>query len=246
MPRPRICPLRDFPTNLQGFEDDAELQSRVAGFLSATFAPAHTAGKKHFVHSFIARGLKRAKTTLGDLSIPEYNTGFMRLINHPDTYPSDKPHMFKHLEFINEDAINYIWPDVRAWSEEVCSLVAEGKLSWADGYRVDILRLKLSQENRISMAITSAQSTKEPTALANISHHLTAELRAAKPGPPCKHFNAGSCTFAADHVTNGYRQLHICTHCLSAKCLFWPHSEKGCRSKDFIKKRHDQQPGFGK
>ena len=246
VPRPGLRPLRDFPTNLHGFEDDTELQSRVAGFLSATFAPAHSAGKKHFAHSFIARGLKRSKTTLGDLSIPEYTTGFIRLINHPDTQPSDRPHMFKHLEFINEDAINYSWPDVRAWSEEVCSLVGEGALSWSDEYRLDILRLKLSQENRLHLTAASTANHKELATAADVSHHLTPEVRAAKPGPPCKHFNAGTCTFTTDHVTNGYRQLHVCTYCLSAKCLFWPHADKGCRSKEFIKKRQDQQPGFGK
>ena len=211
---------------------------------------AHATGKKLFAHSFIARGLRRTRTTLGDLSIPEYNTGFIRLINHPDTPQASKPYMFRHLEYLNEDAVNYEWADVRAWSEELCTLVAEGDLFWTDEYRTDRLRLSISQgQGRKKPGATSNAQAKEPRegASGDIIYPLSNELRAAKPGPPCKNYNAGMCSFQADHVTNGYRQLHICAHCLSAKCLFWPHAEKGCRTKDFNKRRTEQATsGFGK
>ena len=112
--RPGVRPYRDFPTTLQGLDDDAYLQTRVAALLSAGLAPmAQASGKKAFPHNFIVRGTKRAKTTLGDLSIPEYNTGFMRLINHSSTPTRDRPHMLRHLESVNEDAINYEWSNVR-------------------------------------------------------------------------------------------------------------------------------------
>ena len=126
--------------------------------------------------------------------------------------------------------------------------MAEGKLRWSDEYRLDILRLKMSQRHPKSDSAPSVSLPKErkDPSLGDIQYPLSADLRAAKPGPPCKHFNNGSCSHNADHVTNGYRQLHVCAHCLSAKCLFWPHPEKGCRSKDFNKKRAEQGAGFGR
>ena len=251
--RPGFRPYRDFPTTLQGLEDDADLQTRVTTLLSAGLVPmAKATGKKSFAHCFIARGTKRSKTTLGDLSIPEYNTGFIRLIHHHDTPAASKPFMFKHLEHVNEDAINYEWADVRGWSEEMCALIAEGKLTWSDEYRLDILRIKLSQDRGITTAASTHSATGHSTGSSgegkdgDIFYPLSAELRAAKPGPPCRHFNAGSCSHQGDHVTNDYRQLHVCAHCMSAKCLFWPHSDKGCRTKEFAKKRAELVSGFGK
>ena len=80
---PGFRPHRDFPTTLHGLEEDAHLQTRVSTLLSASLVPmAHATGKRHFAHSFIALGFKCSKTTLGNLSIPEYNSGFIRLINH--------------------------------------------------------------------------------------------------------------------------------------------------------------------
>ena len=155
--------------------------------------------------------------------------------------------MFRHLEFLNEDAINYEWPGVRAWSEEVCALVAEGELSWDDELRMDLLRISLSQDKRKPPSTSAAATTQRDGASHShdIVFPLTPDLKAAKPGPPCRHFNAGTCSHSTDHVSNGYRQLHVCAHCLSAKCLFWPHPDKGCKSKDFKKARSDQL-GFGK
>ena len=90
------------------------------------------------------------RTTLADLSIPEYNFGFMSLINSAETYDHDKPFMYKHLARVNQDASVYEWDGVRAWSEEVCALIAEGKLTWDVEYRTDLLRLKLSQQRRLT------------------------------------------------------------------------------------------------
>ena len=240
-------------------EDDADLHTRVATLVSASLVPiAQATGKKVFAHSFIARGIRRSKTNLGDLSIPEYNTGFIRLINYKGTPVQDKPYMFRHLEHINEDAINYEWADTRAWSEEVCSLIAEGEMVWSDEYRLDLLRLKMSQQNRLksgpggSTSASQAQKEAKDASLGDIVYTLSPELRAAKPGPPCRAFNNGSCQHSGDHVTNGYRQIHVCAHCISAKCLFWPHGDKGCRSKDFLKKKgldrntSDKPAGFGR
>ena len=236
---------RRLPATLHDIEEDASIQDKVAHYLTATLAPMQAPGKKPFPHSFVTRGPKRLKTTLADLSLPEFNLGFMRLLNSRDVDPVDRPHMLKHLEAVNEDATRYEWRGVRAWSEEVCARVADpdSDFVWSDYYQIDLLRLKLSQVNGGSAVVPdSGRDTFSFDSLPDI----TAEVRAARPAPPCRHFNAGACTNKSHHVVNGFRYLHICSHCILNKCAYLPHPERDCRSKDYRKKSKDQEPGFGK
>ena len=233
-------------------DDNDDLQTRVAHLLTSHLAPMGSAqGKKQFAHFYVRRGSKRAKTTLGELNVPEYNFGFMSLIDSADTFDHDKPHMFRHLANLNEDAAHYEWPGVRFWSEEVCALIAGGKLSWDDEYRIDLLRLKHSQQTRLSAAAKDIHHNdlfREKGI--DVQTELPPEVRAAKPGPPCRAFNSGTCPFTHHHVHNGYRRLHICNHCIAQKCLLLPHSVEKCKSKIYtagprhVKPKDD--PGFGK
>ena len=236
---------RHLPANLQAFEDDAGLQQRVAHYLTASLAPLHGHGKKVFPHSYVTRGIKRTKTTLGELSLPEYNMGYMRLMNSKEVDSADRSHMYKHLEAVNEDAVLYDWADVRAWSEECCARVADpdSDLVWSDYYSIDLLRLKLSQANRASRQ--HQEMPRDSCTFEGLSD-VTTEVKAARPAPPCRHFNAGACTSRSHHVVNGFRYLHICAYCITNKCSFLPHSEKDCRSKDFKKKPREPELGFGK
>ena len=219
------------PSTLQGLEEDAGLHQRVAHFLTASLAPLHGSGKKVFAHSYVTQGIKRTRTTLGDLSLPEYNMGFMRLMNSKeiDKEP-DKPHLSKHLEAVNEDAVLHAWADVRAWSEELCARVADPDLDliWSDYYSITItlLRQKLSQANR---GARQPQETAQDSGMFEGLHDVPSEVKAARPAPPCRHFNAGACTSRSHHVVNGFRYLHMCAYCITNKCSFLPHPEKDCR-----------------
>ena len=229
-------------------DDNDDIHTRVAHLLTSHLAPLGTSqGKKQFAHFYVRRGSKRSKTTLGELSVPEYNFGFMSLIDSPDTFDADKPHMFRHLANLNEDASSYEWPWVRFWSEEICALVAGGKLSWDDDYKIDLLRLKFAQQNKLSSTKDTPYS--DPKGI-DFHTELSPEVRAAKPGPPCRPFNTGSCSFTHHHVQNGYRRLHVCSHCVSQKCLLLPHSVDKCKSKVFTTaprpQRPKEDPGFGK
>ena len=78
-------------------------------------------------------------------------------------------------------------------------------------------------------------------------YEMTDEVKSAKPGPPCKFFQTGSCSSTSDHVQNGYRQIHACSFCLANKCQFQPHTLKDCKYKKFDKKKSfDKESGFGK
>ena len=230
-------------------DDSQELPARMAHLISSSLNPlAASQGKKLFAHFYVKRGLKKVRATLGELSLAEYNYGFMCLINSPLTYHHDKPFMFRHLSNINEDASTYEWVGVRAWSEEVCLLIADGALTWDDEYKIDILHLKLSQDVKLSTT-TTRRPPSDPSGEPSLI--LSPEVRAAKPGPPCRAFNAGSCSFPEHHVQNGYRHLHVCQHCIYQKCALLPHSREKCKSKMYSANRQPQtrpkeELGFGK
>ena len=246
-------PRREMPTTLHDLDDTTELQDRVAHLISSTLAPSHITGKKAFAHSFIRRGEKKARTTLGDLSPAEYNLGFMRLMNSTEVDPADRPLMLQHLEYVNEDTIMYPFSDVRAWSEEICFLIAEGELGWDDHYRIDLLRLKLSQngpagrDQKDSKTQREGRRTFDGGALDPASE-FSPEIRAARPGPPCRLFNSTGCSHKTHHVANGFRYLHVCSSCVYHKCLLIPHPERDCKSKEYRKKNvaREADPGFGK
>ena len=131
---------------------------------------------------------------------------------------------------------------MRFWSEEVVQQIADGNLTWEDVYRIDMLRLTLSQQNRK----TATESKNEEFQLGEgfLIGNIPQEVRAAKPPPPppCRHFNAGSCNSRTHHLVKGYRYLHICAYCIYNKCSYLPHTEGNCRSKNFRKQLPKKEP----
>ena len=114
--RPRF----DFPATLQDLEEGGDIDSTVTQLLTHTLAPlAAVSGRKIHACSFVKRGSKKTRTNLGELTLAEYNTGFIKLMNSSKVAPTDKPFMFRHLGQLNEDAMHYQWSGVRRWSEEV-------------------------------------------------------------------------------------------------------------------------------
>ena len=144
-------------------DDNEDIHSRVAYLLTHHLAPLGSSqGKKMFAHCYIRRGAKGTKTSLGELSIPEYNFGFMSLIDSPETFYHDKPPMFKHLATINEDASHYDWAGVRFWSEEVCALCGKMKIELTfsvsntsnKNVSLPLLRTTLTQNTLVNAPLT--------------------------------------------------------------------------------------------
>ena len=234
----------DHPATLQDLEADATLTRRVAEALSAVATPFAGITGKHaqFPHHLVTRGSKKAKTDLGELSMSEYAWGFLQLIKTKDFSDEVIPFMNTHLERVLEDAMMYEWPDVRKWSEEVCTRIAGGTLRWTDTYIIDRLQTQLSHKNLLGQARSSGGAALgRPDA-----YDMSEMVRQAKAAPPCKFFQIGSCTHTHDHVQNGYRQLHVCSYCLANKCLLQPHSAKECKTKKFnSQKKAQAESGFG-
>ena len=172
----------------------------------------------------------------------EYTWGFLQLIKVKEFSDDSIPHMNTHLERVLEGAMMYEWSDLQKWSEEVCTRVSKGTLRWADTYIIDRLQTQLSHKN----VLVQAQSSGGATSPRMDSYEMSDLVSQAKPGPPCKCFQAGTCTHTNDHVQKGYRQLHVCSYCLANKCLLQPHSTKECKTKKFNSQKKAQlELGFG-
>ena len=189
----------DQPTTLQDLEGDPTMTRRVTEALHAMTTPfaAATGKHVHFPHQLVNRGTKKQKTALGELTLPEFLWGFIQLIKARETNDPDVPYMYAHLENITEDTKTYEWSSVRAWSEEVLVRVFRGKLVWSNSYEIDRLQTQFSHQYKPESE--QADSTQR----ADGAYKMSDALRKAKPGPPCKAYQAGSCTHATDHIING-------------------------------------------
>ena len=219
----------DFPDSASDLEGDEEVKRQVASLLlkNMTSIPPPSKGKRFFAHTHILRGSKKVKAGLGELSETEYNWGFLQCIFNPLNSDQDRKLMVQHLEEVNEDGMTYVWEDVRNWSEDICSKIADpdNKLTWRQSYQIDKLRAKTSQVRK------KGGATSHGSVEGKVDSDMSEELRSAKYGPPCRQFNQGQCQFQEDHVMNGYRHLHICSFCIYNKCEKYPHPEASCQSK---------------
>ena len=232
------------PTTITELEADQGLARTVAEAIQAAVALIATGAKgRHeqaFPSYYVTRGLKRTRAQLGECTFPEYMYGYMQLMK---TVKSREVwvDMNRHLEQVVNDARTYPWPSVRAWSEEVCAHVAEGKLAWSDQYETDRL------QTRISHASPQQAAGLGDLKGSNILAEASEAVRLARPAPPCRAYQSGSCPDYNHHVSNGFRALHICEFCLMNKCLYLLHPKRDCRSKSYKKPSpYTAQPsGFG-
>lgn len=225
---------RELHDTVLDMNEDAELQRRVSQLLCQNLNPVSHAssGKRYFAYAHVVRGRKKVKTGLGELSLPEYNFGLMQMMKYNEG--EVRQAIAQHLEDINEDAISYQWPDVRGWSEEVCTRINENRLNWLDSNRIEYLRLKLSQVYRGERSAVDCEGE---------GYAMDMEVAAAKPGPPCRQYNFSNCFSSDDHVVNGYRHLHVCSFCIYNKCMFLKHAERECKGKRF--KTENKKKGNG-
>ena len=111
-----------------------DTSNTVADILNLTAHHLQATGNQKYLfpHSYIFRGEKKVKTTLGELSMPEYTWGLIQVINDPRTSVHDRPNLFYHLEKVCEHAMHFEWNEIRRWSEELFTLASLGRHNWAD------------------------------------------------------------------------------------------------------------------
>ena len=124
-------PLNTLPTSMQPVTDPV-VTARVQALLDTAQHISGVKGKHTHPHDYVTCGPQRAKTSLSLLEVPEYLYGLHRLAHDDKTPAMDRPRIIEHFHHVIQDAKDFHWPQVREWSEEVLSGVADGTIKWSD------------------------------------------------------------------------------------------------------------------
>lgn len=143
-------PFSHAPMSAKDFMRDDSIDARVQQILSNSVSNTMkgTSPSGLFPFKYVARGPEHAKANINSLTAIEHLWGIFAMIKDL-TVPSDiKPYLLNHMDEVLDDARSYDWESaVRPWSEEVFSLIAEGRLQlgWADSARIQMLRMTISR-----------------------------------------------------------------------------------------------------
>ena len=125
--------------------DDPVLGQKVQSLLHSAHQLTALKGRKVHAFEYILRGPDHIKTSLNSLSELEYVYGLYRLQADPRTPTDAKPFLAKHIAHVVEDGSEFKWGQVRSWSEEVITKVADGRLKWTDVMEIHSLRTSRAQ-----------------------------------------------------------------------------------------------------
>lgn len=143
-----------------------------------------------------------------------------------------------HVDEILDDCRSYEWESaVRPWSEEVFSLIAEGRLprGWDDVHRIQMLRMTISRASTAKLD----QNRDNAACLRQFQQQPAYDQQ--KGGPPCQGFNSSQgCALSSGHVVQGKKMIHVCGHCISELSVAYPHSIMQCRNKKRTDRSHFQ------
>lgn len=144
-----LPPAGTLPASIKEFPQDSQLQAQVKSIIesSATSLSKGMAKSGEFPFSYVKRGDEKKRATINTCSLPEHIWGIFAMIKDPAVPNDIKPALLQHMEEVVEDCREYEWPAVRRWSEEIFSLVAEGRLpgGWKATSKIQMLRITLSK-----------------------------------------------------------------------------------------------------
>lgn len=179
----------------------------------------------------VTRGPEKKKLSFNTVTLAEHMFGMFRILEDSNINPAIKPDIFQHMKEVAEDACEFEWQGyVRRWSEEVFSLMAEGRLpnGWAETAKIQNLRTGMSRVDSARLAIQKEGAISKKQA----SYAQTHNSEVMRGGPPCQAFNTDQgCSLPSGHVSGGKKQIHVCSYCLLNNAAAHPHSEAVCRNK---------------
>lgn len=116
---------------------DPQLEAQVQNVLlnTASHLAKGNVPSGFYPHKYVRRGPEKKHMGLNTLTTVEYIGGIFKMIKDPAVPANIKPYLYSHMEELVEDAADYDWQTaVRPWSEEIFTLIAEGRLAegWAD------------------------------------------------------------------------------------------------------------------
>lgn len=216
---------------------DAEqsLQNQVRNILENT-ASHMSKGmvKKPYPYCYVRRGDEKKHATINSVTLGEHVWGILAMVKDPDVPASIKPALLEHLDEVAEDSMEFEWQAVRRWSEEVFSLVSEGRLpqGWSSTGKIQLLRMSIARTSTAKISGAGSQDKAR-------AYHNQAFPDNKKSAPPCVAYNsAEGCSHPQGHVVNGRRRQHICAYCFSCSGATFYHSEVNCRNKNRDKVHH--------
>lgn len=227
------------PTTIGELNLNDHLQARVTSILQETVTHMSKGNKiKNFPYEYVLRGHEKRHTSMNSLTLPEHIWGIFAMIKDSNTSNKIKPALLRHIDEIVEDCRDYDWPTaVRRWSEEVFSLVAEGRLpnGWLETGRIQLLRISLSNVSTAKLSNNKELNPRGKGANHN-SQYASETWRGA---PPCTDYNSPTgCSFASGHILNGRKMQHVCANCFENTGATFHHSVVNCRNKNRDKQHH--------
>ena len=258
---------RDYPSNdmhhllLHGQQHAAEMQlpmsgaaatdlninNQMANLLSTAQQLSAIKGRPTHPHDFIRRGPTQVKTALDSLDVPEYLYGLLMLARHHTTTEADRPRIAAHLIHVIEDAKDFLWKQVRGWSEEVLTKIAANAFDWSAQGKIDSLRSEGSHYKGGSLHAppSNLNSHTERYITRPNDRHTNAPTNTMNRGskrpfvrPPlnradeaCTTWNDSGCNKPDGHIEKGTAQGHHCKYCRKHYNSINFHTEPACRNK---------------
>lgn len=151
------------------------------------------------------------------------------MIKDPAVPANIKPYLYSHMEELVEDAADFDWQTaVRPWSEQIFTLIVEGRIhdGWANHQKIQMLRMTVSRVRTAKISARNQPRSRQPAPPTSQSNDL---LRG---GSPCINYNSPQgCQLQSGHYVSGKKLLHICAFCLWNSATPHPHPECYCRNK---------------
>lgn len=152
----------NLPMSVADIPKDPSLEAQVQQVLLNTASHLAKGNQNNgfYPHKYAVRGLEQKKLGLNSMTILKYLHGILRMIKD-NTVPSNvKPYIYAHLEEIIKDAREYDWATaVRPWSEQVFTVIAEGRLpeGWGSQNKIQMLRMTVSRASTASLTPSQPQ-----------------------------------------------------------------------------------------
>lgn len=162
---------------------------------------------------YVKRRHDKVKACINSVTALEHLWGIFAMLKDPATSSSIKPALLNRVDEILDDCPSYDWETaVWPWSEEVFSLIAEGRLlrGWDDVNQIQMLRLKMSMASTAKLGRPSGRPSGQPQEHANKPRAFQQQYGQQsnqdqlKGGPPCPSYNsAHGCHLPSGHMQQG-------------------------------------------
>jgi hypothetical protein len=165
-------------------------------------------------HYHTERGPGRAPVQYDDLTIAEFVTGYMYIVNCPQTPTLVRTNMLHHLQNLMTDATRQPWHVVRHFHRSVLVHMEMGLITWENMDSIKEMRANIRSE---AFSVAAPGGGKKPPSGPSTR----------SPAAYCVPFQTNTCKFTGDHGN----LRHICAFCQLTTGGNYTHGEFECRRK---------------